>query len=196
MALVPRNTPYSLILSFFCCPSRRISMLCVLDPVKYWSAAPNDSCGTTRRSTCKPHRGARLAVSHDLAHLVIAHEALHDIGLARDGGEDVEIAHGFPEAAVTPGDHHLLHVARLLEPGHERLGVLRCDGELETRRFFRVLCQRLEDCGLGFLAEAGQLTNQARARGLPECRDRFNLEFVVKHLDPLRSQPREPEPRR
>ncbi len=48
------NTPYSDSFS----PRRtaivRVRMLCALDPVKYWSPAPHESGGSTRRSTWSP----------------------------------------------------------------------------------------------------------------------------------------------
>ena len=49
-----RNTPYSLIFSPRSLAMPRSTMLCCFEPVKYSSAAPNDSAGTIRRSTCRP----------------------------------------------------------------------------------------------------------------------------------------------
>ena len=47
----PRNTPYSFSFRSCFCARRRTAMPCAREPVKYCSAAPNDSAGTTRRST-------------------------------------------------------------------------------------------------------------------------------------------------
>ena len=48
------NSPYSDSFSFLRTAISRSRMLCALDPVKYWSAAPHTSGGTTRRSTWRP----------------------------------------------------------------------------------------------------------------------------------------------
>jgi hypothetical protein len=48
------NSPYSDSLSFLRTAICRTATLCAADPVKYCSAAPQASSGTTRRSTCSP----------------------------------------------------------------------------------------------------------------------------------------------
>src|ERR1700691_3050273 len=48
------NRPYSDSLSFFRTAISRTATLCACDPVKYCNAAPQESSGITRRSTCRP----------------------------------------------------------------------------------------------------------------------------------------------
>ena len=48
------NKPYSFSLNPRAIARSRSATLCSLLPVKYWSAAPKRSSGTTRRSTCTP----------------------------------------------------------------------------------------------------------------------------------------------
>ncbi len=57
----PLKTPYSFTFSPRSRAIARRRMLCAFEPVKYWSAAPNDSGGTTRRSTCTPESITMLA---------------------------------------------------------------------------------------------------------------------------------------
>ena len=52
-----RYRPYSESFSPVRTAISRIRTLCCLEPVKYCSAAPHDSAGTTRRSTCSPRGG-------------------------------------------------------------------------------------------------------------------------------------------
>ncbi len=54
------NSPYSFSFKPRAMARSRSAMLCAFEPVKYWSAAPRLSAGTSRRSAWKPPRSSTL----------------------------------------------------------------------------------------------------------------------------------------
>ena len=111
----PLKTPYSFSLSPRSRAIARRRMLCAFEPVKYWSAAPNDSGGTTRRSTCTPDSITMLAfvppaprTRRTSGSFVNAPMILPEAGA---GDEDVNVADRLAHAPQTAGGDRALDAA-------------------------------------------------------------------------------------
>ena len=111
-SVVMRKTPYSLIFRPRSLARPRRMTLWSFEPVKYCSAAPKLSAGTTRRSTCRPlvsriddlgwpaaNYGGSIAEGGEVVHRRVRRWS-HD--------EKVEIADRFAAAAITAGGFDLL----------------------------------------------------------------------------------------
>ena len=87
-------------------------MLCSFEPVKYCRAAPNDSAGTARRSTCTPAgRRSDIFVSPramiEATAAVVGQVVHHGVDVAGDD-QEIQVADGFLAAAIAAGGGDLL----------------------------------------------------------------------------------------
>src|SRR6266566_2966443 len=174
----PRNTPYSLSLSFLACAILRSSMLCACDPVKYCIAAP------------KPHGCTGVALRDDLRDLAELPKALDDRGGPGRGTGDhnVEVADRFLAASKAAGHLDLIDAAPPvgLQVFHDRSGILL--GFVQHHALLRrrrgvgdAFADLLEQFG----ADAGQLRELPFFQCVLEISGAVHLQLLVKQLDPL-----------
>ena len=117
----PRKTPYSLSFSPRFRASVRKWMLCCLEPVKYWRAAPYDSRATERTSTWIPPSMITVAFVSPTPRTCFTYRQFHDLlectrTVLRDD-QDIQVADGFAPPAKRSG-----HVGMLDELNLAQLG--------------------------------------------------------------------------
>ena len=96
------NSPYSDSFSFCLIAICLIATLCAAEPVKYCSAAPQASSGTTRRSAVRP-LAVRTVVLAGRGHDVLpGGERRHQRRRVVGRREDVDVADGLATGAASP----------------------------------------------------------------------------------------------
>ena len=167
-------------------------MLCSFEPVKYCRAAPNDSAGTARRSTCMPafKRSDVFVSPRAMIEATPAKAASRSIAAATSVADDdkIEVADGLLAASIAAGGNDLLdgpttlHVAN--DFMHKLVGLDPKDSLPGLGGDF----QPLQDGRLGLLPEAFEALNLVRLAGFAELVESGDFQIVIELCGPLWSE--------
>ena len=174
-------------------------MLCSFEPVKYCRAAPNDSAGTARRSTCTPAvRRSDIFVSPrastEATAPYVARWSIDGGDLAGDD-QEIQVADRLlaPPVAAGGGDlfdrrawpHVLQDFPHVLVGFDPEDPLLRFGGDVEA----------LQNGRLHLGAEALEALDAMILAGGAQFVERGDMELVVELRRPLRPQPRHAQDR-